>query len=348
MIKLVPFCSPLSSTVQVGGPDHLRRRFLHLAGNAAVLSLLPQLARAQTFPTRSIRLVIPYPPGGIQDAVGRPWANKMKALLGPVVIENIGGGGGALGAVTVSGAQPDGYTILLGNISVMVINPLATSGLPYDPVRDFDAVSTLAVVTQAIVVNPSLPIRTLQELVNYAKSNPGKLSYGTAGVGSINHLTGELFKSLIGASDIVHVPYRGAGPAVADAIAGQIPMIIPAVNGQLLEFHRTGKLRILAVTSPRRLSAAADLPTVIEAGMPDLAVQGFTGLYVPKNTPMAIIEQISRATRAALADPELQQIFSASGVEPEPDPSPDKAKAFLEREIARWNPVVKGIGLKLD
>jgi len=317
---------------------------------AALLSpfVLAAGAAAQTYPSRPIRLVIPYPPGGIQDAIGRPWAERMRSLLGTVVVENMGGGGGELAASTVSRAQPDGYTILLGNSSVMVINPIAGSRLSYDPIGSFDAVSILGHVAQAIAVNPSLPVRTLKELADYAKRNPGKLSYGTPGVGSLNHLTGERFKLLIGAPDIVHVPYRGAGPAIADLIGGQIPMAIPAVNGQLLAFHQAGKVRILAVTSPERLQGAPDLPTATEAGMPELTVQATTWLLVPKGTPKEIIDQISSATRKVLAEPELRQIYLGSGIEPSSDSSPEAATQLLQNEIVRWKPIVKQIGLKLD
>jgi tripartite-type tricarboxylate transporter receptor subunit TctC len=305
-------------------------------------------AAAQSYPTRPIRLVIPYPPGGVVDAVGRPWADRMKSLLGTVVVENIGGGGGEIGAATVSRAPPDGYTILLANSSIMVINPLAASHVSYDPVGSFDAVSIIGHGTQAIAINPTLPVRTLKELVDYAKRNPGKLSYGTPGVGSLNHLTGERFKLLIGSTDIVHVPYRGAGPAIADLIGGQIPMAIPAVNGQLLAFHRAGTLRILAVTSPERLQGAPDLPTVSEAGMPELTNQATIWLLVPKGTPREIFDQISSATRKALAEPELRQIYLASGIEPSSDSSPEAATQSLQDEIVLWKPVVKQIGLKLD
>jgi tripartite-type tricarboxylate transporter receptor subunit TctC len=305
-------------------------------------------AAAQTYPTRPIRLVIPYPPGGIMDAVGRPWADQMKSLLGTVVVENIGGGGGEMGAATVSRASPDGYTVLLANSSVMVINPLASDHASYDPIGSFDAVSILGHPAQAFAVNPMLPVRTMKELADYAKRNPGKLSYGTPGVGSLNHLTGERFKLLIGSPDIVHVPYRGAGLAIADLIGGQIPMAIPAVNGQLLAFHRAGKLRILAVTSPQRLQAAPDLPTVSEAGMPEMTAQATIWLFVPRGTPREIIDQISSATRKALAVPELRQIHLASGVEPPSDSSPRAATQLLQNEIGSWKPIVKQIGLKLD
>jgi tripartite-type tricarboxylate transporter receptor subunit TctC len=305
-------------------------------------------AATQTYPSRPIRLVVPYPPGGVMDATARPLAEKLKPLFGTVVVENIGGGGTEVGVASVSRAAPDGYTILLGNSSAMVINPLAGGRVSYDPIKNFDAVSIVGHVALALAVTPSLTVGTLKELVDYAKRNLGKLSYGTPGAGSMNHLTGERFKSLIGAPDIVHVPYRGAGPAIADVISGQIPMAIPAVTGQLLEFHRTGKLRVLAVTSPERLQGARDLPTVVEAGMPDLVVQATTWLLVPKGTPPGIIAQISQATGKALAEPDLQRIYLASGIEPSSDSSPAAATQLLQSEIVRWKPIVKQIGLKLD
>lgn len=271
----------------------------------------------------------------------------MKSLLGTVVIENIGGGGGEIGTVAVSRAAPDGYTVLLANSSVLVINPLARTVPSYDPVNSFDTVAIVGHGAQAIAVNPSLPVRTLQELADYAKRNPGKLSYGTPGIGTLNHLTGERFKMLIRAPDIVHVPYRGAGPAIADLIGGQIQMAIPAVNGQLLAFYRAGKIRILAVTSAQRLRAAPDLPTAAEAGMPALIVQATLWLMVPKGTSRQIIERLSQATKTALAEPDLQRIYLASGIEPSIDTSPEFATRWLKNEIVRWKPIVKQVGFKL-
>ena len=324
-----------------------RRHFLLFAFMAA-LPIGSRGASAQDYPTRPIRLVIPYPPGGVVEAVGRPWAEKVRTLLGTVVVENIPGGGGEVGAAAVSRALPDGYTVLLGNTSNMVISPLASSHVPYDPIESFDAVSILGQVTQAFTVHPSLPVGNLMELADYAKRNPGKLSYGTPGVGSLNQLTGELLKIVIKAPDIVHVPYRGAGPAIVDLMGGQIPIAVTAVNGHLLELHRSGKLRILAVTSPQRLRGAPDLPTVVEAGMPELVAQALTWLLVPKGTASGVIERISQATAEALAEPGLQQIYLAAGVEPSTDSSPKAAAQLLRREILRWGPIVKQIGLRLD
>jgi tripartite-type tricarboxylate transporter receptor subunit TctC len=325
-----------------------RRHVLQFAIGTFVLAPATRRARAEDFPIRPIRLVIPYPPGGIVDTLGRPWADKMKSLLGTVVVENMGGGGGELGAAAVARAAADGYTVLLGNSSVMVINPLAATRVSYDPIKHFDAVAMLGQVALAVTVHPSVPVHSLQELADYARRNAGKLSYGTPGVGSLNHLTGEQFKLLIDAPDIVHVPYRGAGPAIADSLGGQIPMLVTAVNGQLLEFHRTGRLRILAVTTPRRLAAAPDLPTVAEAGMPELTAQATTWLLVPNGTPAAVIARISKATQAALSDPDLQRKYAGSGVDPSTDASPEAAAKQLRDEIAHWAPLVRQIGLRLD
>ena len=184
-----------------------RRTFLHLAAGAAALPVVSRIALAQTYPSRPIRLVIPFPPGGAFDAVGRPWADKIKPLLGTVVIENIGGGGASLGAAAVARAKPDGYTILLGGTQTHLNKSLLKSRPLYDPIKDLDPIAGIAANVLCIAVHPSMPVKTLTELIAYAKANPGKLSYGHSGAGSIQHLAGELFKSLAGTPDIVHVPY---------------------------------------------------------------------------------------------------------------------------------------------
>src|SRR5881628_588513 len=271
-----------------------RRQFLHLAAGAAALPPVSRIANAQAYPSRPIRLVVPFPPGGAFDAVGRPWADKIKPLLGSVVIENIGGGGSSLGAAAVARAPPDGYTILLGGTQTHVNEALLKSRPLYDPVKDLDPIAGVAAYFLCIAVHPSVPVQTLKELIAYAKANPGKLSYGHAGVGTIQHLTGELFKSLTGTSDIAQIPYRGTGPAIADLVAGQIPIGIVGVTGQVLELHRTGKLRVLAVTSPTHLTAAPELPTAGELGFPGMTVTGSIGLLAPAGTSMEIIEQIAQ------------------------------------------------------
>src|ERR1700704_6434605 len=241
-----------------------RRKFLHLAARAAALPAVSRISRAQAYPTHPIRLVIPFPPGGAYDGVGRPWADKMKPLLGTVVIENNGGGGGSLGAATVARAQPDGYTILLGGTLPHVNEALLKSRPLYDPVKDLDPIAAIAANCLCIAVHPAVPAQSIKELIAYAKANPGKLSYGHAGVGSIQHLTGELLKSLAETPDSLQVPYRGTGPAFADLVSGQVPMGIVGVTGAMLEFHRPGKTRIVAITNPTRLTVAPELATAAE------------------------------------------------------------------------------------
>jgi tripartite-type tricarboxylate transporter receptor subunit TctC len=329
----------------------MRRRDVLALGPATLAArlVMPHASFAQSkYPDRPIRLVIPFPPGGAFDAVGRPWAEKAKPLLGTVVIENQGGGGSSLGAAAVARARPDGYTILLGGSSTHVTEAILKKRALYDPLKDLRPISNLVVAAFALAINPAVPARTLEEFVGYAKANPGKLSYGHAGVGSLNHLTGELLKSLTGTPDIVQVPYRGSGPATADAISGQVSMVIPGVTGQLLELHRTGTLRILAVTGPARLIAAPDIPTAVEAGFPAMISQQLIGLFAPAGTPPAIIGQISQAARAVIGDRPYQQLLIESGFEPDTDSNPEKFRRAIEEDLARWAPLVKAIGLQLD
>src|SRR5712691_2761396 len=325
-----------------------RRQFLHLAAGAAALPALSCIASAQAYPARPIRLVVPFPPGGAFDFIGRPWADRMKSLLGSIVVENIGGGGSSLGAANVVRANPDGYTLLLGGTQTHVNEALLKNRPLYDPVKDLDPITGVAVYFFAIVVNPAVPARTLKELIAYAKANPGKLSYGHAGVGTTQHLSGELFKSLTGTPEIVPVPYRGTGPVIADVVAGQIPLGIPGLTGQLLEFHRSGKLRVLAVTSPARLPSASDLPTAAEQGLPGMTAIGSVGLLAPAGTPRGIVDQIAQATRTAVAEQAFRQLLSEAAMEPIPDQSPEKFRQMLADDVAQWAPVVKALGLKID
>ena len=327
---------------------HPRRRFLCLAAGAAALAAISPIARAQTYPTRPIRLVIPFPPGGAFDAVGRPLADKMKPLLGTVVIENIGGGGASLGAAAVARARPDGYTILLGGTQTHVNEALLKSRPLYDPVKDLDPIAGVAANVLCIAVHPAVPVQTLKELIAYAKANPGKLSYGHSGVGSIQNLAGELFKSLAGLPEIVQVPYRGTGPVITDLAGGQIPIGVPGVTGQVIELHRSGKMRVLAVTSPTRLVAAPELPTAAELGFPGMTVTGSIGLLAPAGTPIGIIEQIAQASRTAVAEPAYKQMLIDAGIEPTLDSNPEKFRGSLAADVALWTPVVKALGLKID
>src|SRR5438874_3895278 len=315
--------------------------------SARALAPCPAFAQAK-YPDRPIRLVIPFTTGGINDAVGRPWADKMKTLLGTVVVENIGGAGGGIGGATVARARPDGYTLLLGGMGSHVIVGVTTNRANYDPVNDFEAIALLGVTALTIAVHPSVPAQTLKELIAYGKANPGKLSFGSSGAGAMTHLTGELFKSLAGLPDIVHIPYRGGGPLIADLVSGHIPMIAQSVTGNMIELHETGKVRMLCVTSPQRLAAVPQLPTAIEAGLAGMIAQNFLGLFAPAGTPKPIIEQIVQATRTAMADKQFEQAFVAAGFEPLRDSSPVQTRHFVVEEVARWSPVIKAIGLRTE
>ena len=326
-----------------------RRDVLALALSAAAMprfSARPAIAEAN-YPERPIRLIIPFPPGGGFDAIGRPWAERVQPLLGTIVVENQGGGGSSLGAAAVAHSRPDGYTLLLGGSSTHITEAILKTRPLYDPMKDLDPISNIAVSAFAIAINPSIPASTLREFIDYDKAHPGTLTYGHAGIGSLNHLTGELFKSLAGLPDLVQVPYRGSGPATADALAGHVAMVVPAVTGQLIEFHRTQKLRILAVTSPERLAAAPGLPTAHET-LPGMVSQQLIGLFAPAGTPGEIIDQIAEANHATLAELAYQRMLVETGFEPDIDSSPKKFRRLIEAEIAKWTPIVTSLGIKID
>jgi tripartite-type tricarboxylate transporter receptor subunit TctC len=325
-----------------------RRQFLYLAGGAAALPAVSRLARADTYPSRPVRLVLPFPPGGVFDIIGRPWADKVKTSLGTVFVENQPGAGGSVAATAVAHAEPDGYTIFLGSSSIHLAEMVLRVHPLIDPMKDLATVSMVAITAFGIAIHPSVPAQTLTELVAYVKANPGKLSYGSAGAGTLNHLSGELLKSLTGITDLPHVPYRGAGPALADVIGGQIPIIIPAMSSQVLEFHRTGKLRLLAITNPTRLPVAPEIPTAVEAGVPGLVIQQILGLFAPGATPAPIIGQIAEANRVAMADKTYRQSLIDAAVIPVTDWTPEKFNEFMKEEVARWTPLVNKIGVRLD
>jgi tripartite-type tricarboxylate transporter receptor subunit TctC len=195
-------------------------------------------------------------------------------------------------------------------------------------------------------VHPSVPAQNLKQLVEYAKANPGKLSYASAGVGSLTHLAGELFKSASGVQDLVHVPYRGMGPALKDLIGGEIPMGLPIITGQILELHRAGKIRLISVATAQRLSSAPDIPTAIESGFDNMVAQGFVALFAPGKTPEAIVNKVCEVTQRAMSDLDFQRMLISSGLEPQIDSNPEKTREFVRAEIARWAPVIKAIGLK--
>jgi tripartite-type tricarboxylate transporter receptor subunit TctC len=326
-------------------PSLSRRQFVNAAAFAATLAGFPRGGRAADYPSRPIRLVIPYAAGGSGDQIGRPWVERMSSQLGPTFVENIGGAGGVIGTTAIAREAPDGYSLLLGNGSTQVIIPLTTANPAYS-IGDFRAIYRLINSALVFAVHPSLPATNLRDLIAFARINPGTLSYGTPGIGTGNHLVGELFKQQAGGLDIVHVPYRGISQATNDLVSGQISLIVAVMSVQLQQLSRAGKIRLLAVTTDKRLSGAPDIPTAIESGMPDLRYEGWFGLFAPKLTEDAIIDRIAQATRAAMADPALQAHYRAQGMEPDSDSSPDKFQRIVDATSTSLAPVIKSIGLR--
>ncbi len=314
----------------------------------ATLSAAALPAPAFAYPDRNIRLIVPFSAGGATDVAARLWAERMKAGLGVVVVENKGGGGGVIGASEVARSQPDGHTLVFGNTSTQVLIPAIMDKPPYDALKDFAAIYIVCLSPTCIVVHESVPAKTLSELIAYAKANPTKLSYGSAGTGTMTNLSGELFKQLIGVPGITHIPYKGAAPGITDLASGHIPMMTPNVGGPLLEFHRAGRVRILAVAARQRMKAAPDIPTAIEAGLPDMVAANFNGLFAPAGTPKPILDQITQLTRAAMADEALQKTMIVSGFEPIVDSGPEAAQQMVSEEMARWVPIMKSTGFKME
>jgi tripartite-type tricarboxylate transporter receptor subunit TctC len=310
-----------------------------LAGAAAAALPLPAFA----WPDRPIRLVVPFSPGGATDVAARLWAEKVKDKLGTVVIENKGGAGGTIGATDVARSPADGHTLLFGNTSTQVLLPTINPKLTYSGVKDFQAVYLVCNAPTSIVIHESVPATTLKEFIAYAKANGDKLSFGTAGTGTLTHLAGELFKQLIGAPGITHIPYKGAAPGVTDLASGHIPMMTPNVGGPLLNFHKAGKVRILAVNAERRLAIAPDIPTAIEAGLPGMIAANFNGLFAPAGVPKPVIDRLGELTKAVVADKVMQDALIKSGFEPILDSGPESGQKLVVSEVERWTPIIKSV-----
>ncbi len=319
----------------------MRRRDVLALGVAAVPALAWQAVAQDGYPNRPVRLVIPSVPAGVHDVIGRLWAERVKPILGTVVIDNRGGGGGLIGANDVAHSPPDGYSILLGSTSTQVLVPAAMANPPYDPMKDLVAVAVFSFSSTSIVINPSVPATTLAQFIAYSKANPGKLSYGSAGNGSITNMAGELFKKLAGGLDIVHVPYRGIGQGVADLISGQIPMFSANATAQILDLHRAGKVRILSVNSAQRLKAASDVPTSIEAGLPGMVAQTTFGILAPAGTSREIVERLNQVTQQVMASEQFQNELLRIGFEPVLGVGGEKAAEVFKDELVRWTPILK-------
>src|SRR3954470_21544790 len=313
---------------------------------AVALAIAAPLAAAQSYPTRPIRFVITYPPGGTTDFVGRPVAQKLSEILGQqVVVDNRGGAGGVLATMIVAQAPPDGYTLLLGTSSGMLINPLLNPKLPYDGFRDFSPISRTNINPQALVATPSLPVNNVKELIAYAKANPGKLNAGSSGIGTPNHLGVEMLKYLAKV-DIVHVAYKGGGPAMTDLIAGQIQLqfsSIPTVLGHV----KAGRLKMLAIGSAKRSPALPDVPTIAESGVPGYEYTTWYGIFGPRGMPKEIVNQLNSAVVKALSSPDVHQRLMSQGAEPAPS-SPEELTRYMREESARWAKLIKAANIRLE
>jgi tripartite-type tricarboxylate transporter receptor subunit TctC len=297
----------------------------------------------QAYPVKPVRLVVPFAPGGGTDIIARLLAQHLGEALGqPVVADNRGGAGSTLGTEIVAKAPPDGYTLLLGNIS-LAFNAALYKKLSYDAIRDFAPISLVAVQPNIIVIHPSLPAKSMKEFIAVAKANPGKYSYASAGAGSGTHLAGELLKMLTGI-DLVHVPYKGTGPALNDLIGGQVQMMV-STFASALPHAKSGRLRALAVTSAKRSGAAPDVPTLIEAGVPDFEYSTWYGLLAPAATRREIVDKLNAAVLKVLTRDELKQRFEAQGVDALSS-APAEFSKYLRSETQKWGKVVRATGAR--
>ncbi len=312
----------------------------------ALFAALPQAAQAQDYPTRPITLIVPFPPGGSTTVMARNVADKMSDLLGQqIVVENRAGAGGTLATRYAAKATPDGYTIILSYTGTFAIAPAAYGNPGYDPRKDFEPIGMIGVAPNLLVINPSLPVHSLAELIKYIKAQTSPMQYGSPGVGTVNHLAGELLASDIGVR-MQHIPYKGNGPALGDLIGGHISMMfmpIPAALGNV----KAGTLRAIAITSAKRSNILPDLPTMDESGLPGFEVALRYGLSAPAGTPKPIIERLNKALNTVLATEEVQKRLANEGAEALPM-TPQAYAADLDREEKKWGALVRKLNLKLE
>jgi len=310
---------------------------------AALLGAAAQAFAHQVYPDHPVRIIVPTPPGGPVDVMARVLANALPAQLGQnVYVENKPGAGNTIGSKMAAEATPDGYTLMVSAASGLIMSPMIYKTPGYDA-SSFAPVALIAEASQLLVINASLPFKTLAELVGYAKANPGKLNYSTGGAGTLPHLAAELFKKETG-SNIVHVPYKGGGPALTGVVAGEVQMTFDPVATSL-QLIRAGKLRALAVASPRRVAQLPDVPTMAEQGYPSVAAGAWTALLAPKATPPAIIAKLNAATNAALHAEPMKSTLAKLGAEPRGG-TPQQLAEHMAKETRKWRPIVEALNLK--
>ena len=311
----------------------------------AILGLVVSVgAVAQDYPSKPLRMIVPFPPGGVTDIVARAVAAKLAIELGQsVVVENRAGASGVIGAEAGARSPADGYTLVMGNISTLAINPVTYTKLPYDPIASFDPISMVAIQPLIVAVHPSLPVKSLSELVQYAKSQPGKLNYGTAG--SSIHLAVELFSTAAGIK-MNHIPYKGSAPALTDLIGGQVQVLFDPFSS-IYPFVASGKVKALAVTTDKRSATAPTLPRVAESGYANFDVSSWQGIVVPAGTPKAVIQRLNRDLVKVLSTPEMKERFAQYSAVTAAS-TPEQFSSYIKEEIARWQKVAIDAGVKPD
>ena len=322
-----------------------RRRFLQLAAGIAAAPALPRSGWTQAYPARPIRLIVPFAPGGQLDAVARIFAAQMSERLGrQCVVENVTGGGGTIGVGRAAQAARDGYTILVGDTGFALIPHLHPKA-SFNPFNDFDPVSIAVTTTQVLTVTPSMPVKTVRELVDLVKQNPGKYSYATPGIGTPGHMTAELFRLTLGL-DMINVPFNGAGPAIASTIGGHTPIAFGSPASTITQVN-DGKLRALAVATRARLAALPAVPTMAEAGFPDVEGDFWVGMFVPTGTPADIVALLSREIGDIVALPDVKQRLASLGFDPVAL-KPQESTARLKSDSDKWAKVIQGAGIKAE
>lgn len=303
-------------------------------------------ALAQEYPSRPVRLIVPYPPGGPTDIMGRLVSDVLTKRLGQnVVVDNRGGAATAIGAEMAARAQPDGYTLLVSSETTFAVNPALRDKLPYNPARDFVPVSMLTTQPYVLAVSPAITATSVSQLVSYAKANAGKLRYGSAGIGSANHLAGEMFRHAAGI-DVLHVPYKGNGPAIIDLISNQISFMLGSISS-LYPHAAVKKLRILAVANPKRAAAAPEIQTFAEGGMPGFQVSGWNGMVAPRGTPPQIVKKLNAEVIAGFSQPDVLERLRKQSIDPATG-TPDQFAAHMKSEYARYDKLIKAVNLKVE
>jgi tripartite-type tricarboxylate transporter receptor subunit TctC len=313
---------------------------------ALVAACFSASAFAQEYPSKPIRLVVPYAAGGVSDIMGRALAHKLGELIGqPMIVENRAGAAGALGTDATAKSAPDGYTIVLSSLTAYAIAPNMNKSVTYDPVKDFSAIGGVAIAPNILTANTSAPFQTLKELVAYAKANPGKLTFGSSGVGSIGHLSGEVLRTSVGA-EMLHVPYKSAGVAYPDMFAGNLSMVFDTLPSAI-QHIRSGKAKPIAVLSDKRSALLPEVPTFAEAGFPEATLRFWFGLHGPANLPASVVQKLNETLNNALATPDMRERFSTLGADPYPT-TPQQLTELVRADMDKLAKTIKAAGIQRE